>query len=498
MERSESAQQTSAASSAALTLNSADKRKNKRPEKKAQAVGVGKKESFSKKPKEKEKEKTDKPVGVSPVASETPSGLLVDALVAQHRFLRQQRAAAIKKNNKKVGVFDAENGVFTESEAAKVLATSERSLVERIESLKSETKLLRQKTKRNKQRQTADKEVASTALVQLETKLLFAVRELATLQSKRAALLAKKQAHIQLALLDARERSSVFGGFPRLGNYLLLNLLGFGGFSEVYKAVDLSSCQLVAAKLHQLESDWSALSRAGFVRRVHREVAIQSKFSHPNVLRLRDSFLVDADCLCTVLEFAEAAKDLEQLLKEEGRFSEKEARLLFLQLLQGVAAMRSHGVIHYDLKPANLLFVDGTLKITDFGLSKVFAEESPNTNKNVENVEIELTSVGAGTYHYMAPECFEANPFVSSKTDVWAAGAVFYQLLFGKKPFGEGVNPHQLWRNGGTHFATGHPDFPKEPKVSIAAKHLIQDCLNIDPKARPSVEQLLQNKYFDL
>jgi len=112
-------------------------------------------------------------------------------------------------------------------------------------------------------------------------------------------------------------------------------------------------------------------------------------------------------------------------------------------------------VIHYDLKPGNILFdALGRIKITDFGLSKVMEE-------NAGSEGMELTSQGAGTYWYLPPECFEtgSTPKISSKArglerctalcvsltplhppaiqvDVWSAGIIFFQMLYGRRPFG--------------------------------------------------------------
>jgi serine/threonine protein kinase len=88
-------------------------------------------------------------------------------------------------------------------------------------------------------------------------------------------------------------------------------------------------------------------------------------------------------------------------------------------------------IIHYDLKPANVLLFDGEVKLTDFGLSKQV--------KDIDEAgDMDLTSQGAGTYWYLPPECFrvESKPRISNKVDVWSVGVMFYQCLFGKKPFG--------------------------------------------------------------
>lgn len=92
-------------------------------------------------------------------------------------------------------------------------------------------------------------------------------------------------------------------------------------------------------------------------------------------------------------------------------------------------------VIHYDLKPANILFTDLNnwhIKITDFGLSKIMPQNFTETDQS----GMELTSQGAGTYWYLPPECFVVGrtpPKITSKVDVWSIGVIFYQMLYGVK-----------------------------------------------------------------
>ena len=91
--------------------------------------------------------------------------------------------------------------------------------------------------------------------------------------------------------------------------------------------------------------------------------------------------------------------DLDTHLKERGSLSEREAKLIMIQVFNALdyLASQTHPIIHYDLKPGNILFSNGEAKLTDFGLSKIMEEEGK---------DIELTSKGAGTYWYLPPECF--------------------------------------------------------------------------------------------
>lgn len=129
-------------------------------------------------------------------------------------------------------------------------------------------------------------------------------------------------------------------------------------------------------------------------------------------------------------------------------------------------SIQRRSIIHYDLKPGNILFDEhGELKITDFGLSKIL-ESAPDTTG------IDLTSQGAGTYWYLPPECFvigKSPPKISNKVDVWSVGVIYFQMLFGRRPFGHEQSQEHLLAQGTILRAT-EVQFPPMPKISEEAK----------------------------
>ncbi|WAQ94706.1 TLK2-like protein [Mya arenaria] len=252
----------------------------------------------------------------------------------------------------------------------------------------------------------------------------------------RQAALKKEDVDLQLELEKLeRERNLHIRELKRIHNednsrfkdhqilndrYLLLNLIGKGGFSEVHKGFDLKEQRYVACKIHQLNREWKDDKKANYIKHALREYKIHKSLDHPRIVRLYDVFEIDNNSFCTVLEYCEG-NDLDFYLKQNKCIPEKEARSIVCQTVSALKYLNEikPPVIHYDLKPGNILLghpgqnggkftfafpgatsVSGEIKITDFGLSKIMDDD--NTNHD----GMDLTSQGAGTYWYLPPECF--------------------------------------------------------------------------------------------
>lgn len=289
------------------------------------------------------------------------------------------------------------------------------------------------------------------------------------------------------------EDGSRFNNFQILNHrYALLNLLGKGGFSEVYKAFDLVDHRYVACKLHGLNAQWSEEKKQSYIRHAIREYNIHKTLVHHHIVRLWDIFEIDQNTFCTILEYC-SGKDLDAVLKATPVLPEREARIIIVQIFQGLVYLnkKSQKIIHYDLKPGNVLFDEfGIAKVTDFGLSKIVEDD-------VGSQGMELTSQGAGTYWYLPPECFELSktPLISSKVDVWSAGILFYQMLFGKRPFGHDQSQERILRED-TIIKARKVEFPTRPAVSNEAKEFIRRCLTYNQADRPDVLSIAQDPYL--
>lgn len=288
------------------------------------------------------------------------------------------------------------------------------------------------------------------------------------------------------------EENATYHVFPHRLNdrYILVALLGKGGFSEVYKGYDLQECRYVALKLHQLTASWSVPKKENYIKHATREYEIHKGLHHDRVVELYDVFEIDSTAFCTVLEYC-SGLDLDFVLKQQRQLAEKDAKSKIRQVLSALKYLNTAvtpPIIHYDLKPANVLLIDGRVKLTDFGLAKQLEHGD----------EMELTSQGAGTYWYLPPECFQmgsAPPRISSKVDVWSVGVIFYQCLYGERPFGHQLSQEAILQHQ-TILHAREVVFPDTPKVTDEAKAFIRRCLTYDVAARPDVVAVSHDPYL--
>ncbi|XP_032891003.1 serine/threonine-protein kinase tousled-like 2 isoform X3 [Amblyraja radiata] len=324
-------------------------------------------------------------------------------------------------------------------------------------------------------------------------------KEEAEIQAELERLERVRNLHIRELKRIHNEDNSQFKDHPMLNDrYLLLHLLGRGGFSEVYKAFDLQEQRYVAVKIHQLNKTWREEKKENYHKHACREYRIHKELDHPRIVRLYDYFSLDTDSFCTVLEYCEG-NDLDFYLKQHKLMSEKEGRSIIMQVVNALKYLNEikPPIIHYDLKPGNILLVNGTacgeIKITDFGLSKIMDDDSYNSVDGME-----LTSQGAGTYWYLPPECFVVGkepPKISNKVDVWSVGVIFYQCLYGRKPFGHNQSQQDILQENTILKAT-EVQFPQKPVNSAEAKAFIRRCLAYRKEDRIDVQLLASDPYL--
>ncbi|XP_021278197.1 serine/threonine-protein kinase TOUSLED [Herrania umbratica] len=429
--------------------------------------------------------------------------MIADLLIAVSKAERQEARMKVRQDSLRlgnVGVIRAGTVIsetWEDGQALKDLNAHLRQLLEAKEAVERQRKQL--KKRQSDKGDATDAEPGAQEediLIQDEiykSRLASIKREEESILRERDRYELDKGRLIREMKRIRDEDGSRFNNFQILNNrYALLNLLGKGGFSEVYKAYDLVEHRYVACKLHGLNAQWSEEKKQSYIRHAIREYNIHKTLVHHHIVRLWDIFEIDQNTFCTVLEYC-SGKDLDAVLKATPVLPEKEARIIIVQIFQGLVYLnkKAQKIIHYDLKPGNVLFDElGVAKVTDFGLSKIVEDD-------VGSQGMELTSQGAGTYWYLPPECFELSktPLISSKVDVWSAGVLFYQMLFGRRPFGHDQTQERILRED-TIIKARKVEFPSRPTVSNEAKDLIRRCLTYNQSERPDVLTIAQDPYL--
>ncbi|KAG1730390.1 kinase-like domain-containing protein [Suillus paluster] len=209
--------------------------------------------------------------------------------------------------------------------------------------------------------------------------------------------------------------------YPKIEGYELVQQIGGGGFSSVFRAVNIESHQVAACKLVLIREQTTQAER----KLIDKEMKVHARLKHKHVLEFLHAAVVEPKFkqhyvpgIYMLLELA-AGGDLFDKIAPDVGLGEDVANYYFLQLLEGMDFIHREGVCHRDLKPENLLLdVAGTLKITDFGLASVYKLKETGKTKAIRRIVRQLP------VHYGTP--YEAEPI-----DAWGIGVILFTLLAG-------------------------------------------------------------------
>ncbi|PCH41537.1 Pkinase-domain-containing protein [Wolfiporia cocos MD-104 SS10] len=341
-------------------------------------------------------------------------------------------------------------------------------------------------------------------------------------QQQPAKDTSKFKEHVETIVQEEREAKGKMPTYKGLENYQLLDKMGDGAFSNVYKAIDRRTGQKVAVKVvrkyelsasqagdKHLNREFKKKPRVTERANILKEVQIMRGINHPSIVKLL-AFFESPEYYFLILELLEGGELFHQIVKLT-YFSENLARHVILQVAQGIRYLHEErGVVHRDIKPENLLFERipivssanppprqfeeekedegefipgiggggiGRVKIADFGLSKVVWDEQ--------------TMTPCGTVGYTAPEIVKDERY-SKSVDMWALGCVLYTLLCGFPPFyDESINVLT------EKVARGYYTFlsPWWDAISDSAKDLITHLLCVDPAQRYSIDEFLAHPW---
>lgn len=316
----------------------------------------------------------------------------------------------------------------------------------------------------------------------------------------------ERSLYVKKSRLFRHQQNSRYNSLSTLSDsqaYTLLNMIGKGGFAEVWEVLNMNTWSISAAKIHELTPDMTEHERMVCVERVSNEIKLHRDLKHPNIVNMLHCFEVDNDRLVTIMELCDGP-DLDTFIKTNGNVPEELAIIWIRQILEGILYLNNldkngdritpnrNPIIHYDLKPGNIILHRGCCKIADFGLSKQSDQESGN---------IIIERIGGGTVWYQPPEILLRpgdsldNPrIVSHKVDIWAIGCIFFEILHLRRPFGlrsnsiaEAFSLIPLEAEKGAIF---------ENHVSSECKSYINWLLTYDPANRPNIFEAFSHPFI--
>jgi eukaryotic-like serine/threonine-protein kinase len=254
-----------------------------------------------------------------------------------------------------------------------------------------------------------------------------------------------------------------------VGHYRLVNMIGAGGMGEVYVAHDARLNRDVAVKILRT----GILSDEAARKRFRQEARMLAKLSHPNIATIYD-FSTENGTDFLVMELVDGVSLAQKLAG--GPLTEKEIGAIGTQIADALEEAHDRGLIHRDLKPGNVMLTPkGRVKVLDWGLARLL-----HVSSDMSTADLAQTRAVAGTLPYMSPEQLR-NEDLDGRADIYAAGAVIYEMATGQRAFTADSSPQLT--DAILHRA---PVAPRalNPKMSLEVERTILKCLDKDPDYR--------------
>lgn len=270
------------------------------------------------------------------------------------------------------------------------------------------------------------------------------------------------------------------------GRYEIIRYIDEGGMQFVYSAFDRLTERHVALKTPKNRSS---------TKRFRRSAIVAARVNHPSVAKTLD-YVREGESRFLIEELVDGSDMSKALLQRTPFLDPYLAARVFHHLAKGVAAAHHAGVIHRDLKPSNVMVSGGynlkAIKVTDFGIAKLAQEEIEEAVAGGDT-SLSMSQTAVGALPYMAPEAIESPKDVTQAADIWSVGAMMFHLLTGAPPFGTGLKAVR------SILAAEPPATPtfltqnaQYSPLSREVLTLAVACLQKDPNARPTADQLVQ------
>ena len=289
-----------------------------------------------------------------------------------------------------------------------------------------------------------------------------------------SSIILKRQNDTNSTIIEELTIKSYSKKKEKIRKYTKGRFLGKGGFAKCYELICQDNNKIFAAKMLPLSDIKTDRQR----QKLLTEIKIHKSLHHQQIVAF-EHYFKDKTNVYILLELCQN-QTLNELFERRKKLSEIEVQCYIIQLIKALQYLHSHRVIHRDLKLGNLFLNDKMeLKVGDFGLATKL------------DFEGEKKKTVCGTPNYIAPEVLYGTGH-SYEVDIWAIGVIIYTLLIGKPPFETREVKTTYNKIKKADFS-----FPITSKISIPARNIIKKILIVDPKKRPTLNDILTDEFFN-
>ena len=262
-----------------------------------------------------------------------------------------------------------------------------------------------------------------------------------------------------------------------IGDYLLNEEIGSGGFAKVVQAIHIPTGEKVAVKIMDKAQIFSEPLN---LNRIQREIAILKIVRHNNIIKLYE-LMETPDKIYIVMEYCNGGELFDYIVSKQ-HLTERQACRFFQEIINCLEYLHSLNIVHRDIKPENLLLYKIknkiNLKLIDFGISNCYTMDK-------------LLSTPCGTASYAPPEMHKGEEYYGLLSDIWSAGVVLYAMVFGYLPFCEDDEDVNI-----KNIIEGNYEIPEEASPELA--DLLVHLLDINPLTRYDLDQIKDHPWFNM
>ena len=265
----------------------------------------------------------------------------------------------------------------------------------------------------------------------------------------------------------------------QIGDYLIKDSIGNGGYAKVYLGTHIPTKEKVAIKVIDKEELFEEEINK---KRLLLEISILKKVRHKNIIKLYE-IMETPQTIYLVMEYCNSG-ELFDFIVGKDKLSENQACSFYQEIIDALSYLHSQNIVHRDVKPENILLnkINRIIncKLIDFGISRTFQNN-------------ELVSTPCGTASYASPEMHKGEAYNPILSEVWSSGILLFSMVCGYLPFSEEDELENI-----NNILKGNYEFPDDIELSPEIKDLIKHLLDINPETRYNLDKIKQHPWFNL